>query len=120
MLRSARSILHPFQNMLQSANAEPPVAIRFDDDVMFAVRPRFAVIRSQKIRTQVTVLRPHIHGDALRSAVDIVNRQESVVAPVVSQSQDATRSGIENRRLSPAKLGTLLSQADHSLGPVQQ
>src|SRR5207302_8390614 len=86
------------EQIVETADAVPAIAVAFEIDAMFPAVSRGAVIGSQKIDKLLPVTPFESGGECqlARLIGEVVQEQDRIVAPVVAQSKNAVVSDIEN------------------------
>src|SRR5262245_11293273 len=93
--RDSRLILFPLENVSHSADAIPAITVAVEHHSMLAVRLSVAVFAGKQIGAQVAV-GTGVDEYAGRFFAEIMDGDDRVVAPVVTQGENGRVSGTQN------------------------
>src|SRR5689334_6104027 len=106
--------------MAKATDAVPAICISLEHDRVFGVGGGLAVLAQKQVRQFIALIDADVDLDAHRFRIEVMKSENGIPAPVVAHRKDAFIPCADNFESSPAEFGTLLSQSDHSLGPVQK
>src|SRR5471032_2547535 len=110
------------EQVIEPADAIPPITVRLENDAMAAIGGRLAVVVGQKVDEDVLAgictARLELHRAHL--SAEVMQAQNRIVTPVVAQGEDIVAGSAQNREVAPTDLRDLSAHADQSLCPVQE
>src|SRR5262249_29711287 len=90
--------------------------------MMLSIRTGLTVICTQQIREQVAwvTAQARAEGDLPWNAIQIMNEQDRVVAPVIANSKNGRIADRKLLEVAPANLWNLFAHPDDSFRPIQK
>ena len=86
---------------------------------MLSVGVRLTVLTHDKVDQALSSAVAGVQADADGLFVEIMEGDQRVVPPFVSDCQDIRGVAIQDLVIPPSEFRTLFSEADHAFGPVQ-
>src|ERR1700738_1844976 len=114
------------EEVVEAADAEPAVAVGFEEDAVTAAFLGAAVLIGEQVdeRAVIVVGSGEREADLLRIGGEVVDADDGVVAPLIAHDHDQGKlcggAGMEECEVAPADLGNLLAHADNALHPVEE
>src|ERR1700730_5069 len=109
------------QEIIETAHAEPAVAVGLDQEMMPPVLARAAVSIAEQIDQKLRAAFVPSKRDAylMRLVIEVVHEQHGIVAPVIAQDQHRTVGYVDCLEIPPAHFRNFLAHPNDALGPVE-
>src|SRR5665213_2656786 len=109
-----------FEQIIQSANAVPTIAVRLQYQGVLAPIVGLAVVFRQKVDQVFSLVtgKPNRERTLARLFVEIVHEQHRVIPPIVANSQNGWIARRDHAEVAPTDLRDLLAHPDDALGPI--